>query len=62
MPDVEIWNAIFDLVARTSTIDITPPTAFKTAIFDIPLRSSSASQRGIEQTHNEVDQRILENS
>ncbi|OBT82162.1 hypothetical protein VE02_10023 [Pseudogymnoascus sp. 03VT05] len=30
------------------------------AAFDTPLRSSSASQRGIEQTHDEVDQRILE--
>ncbi|PQE24982.1 serine threonine- kinase Sgk2 protein [Rutstroemia sp. NJR-2017a BVV2] len=60
VPDVEIWNAVFDLVARTSTNDITPPTAFENAIFDTPLRSSSASQRGTEQTHDEVDQRILE--
>ncbi|KFY91421.1 hypothetical protein V500_04682, partial [Pseudogymnoascus sp. VKM F-4518 (FW-2643)] len=30
------------------------------AAFDTPLRSSSASQRGIEQTHDEVDHRILE--
>src|SRR6266542_1742292 len=28
--------------------------------FDTPLRSSSASQSGIEQTHDEVDPRILE--
>ncbi|KAJ8065090.1 hypothetical protein OCU04_005803 [Sclerotinia nivalis] len=46
--DVEIWNAVFDLVARTSTNDITPPTAFEKAVLDTPLRSSSASQRGIE--------------
>ena len=30
------------------------------AVFDTPLRSSSASQRGIEQTPGEVDQRLLE--
>ncbi|KAG9245612.1 hypothetical protein BJ878DRAFT_533795 [Calycina marina] len=53
-----IWHAVFELVARTNPI--TPPTAFENAVFDTPLRSSSASQRGIEQTHDEVDQRILE--
>lgn len=45
---------MFELVARTNPF--TPPTA----VFDTPLRSSSASQRGIEHTHDEVDQRILE--
>jgi hypothetical protein len=60
VPDVEIWNAVFDLVARTSLNEITPPTAFEKAVFDTPLRPSSASQRGVEQTHDEVDQRILE--
>jgi hypothetical protein len=59
-PDVEIWSAVFDLVAHTSSKPITPPTALEKAVFDTPLRSSSASQRGIEQTHDEVDQRILE--
>jgi hypothetical protein len=49
---------VFELVARTNPS--TPPTAFENAVFDTPLRSSSASQRGIEQTHEEVDQRILE--
>jgi hypothetical protein len=56
--DADIWHAVFELVARTNPI--TPPTAFEKAVFDTPLRSSSASQRGIEQTHDEVDQRILE--
>ena len=59
-PDVEIWSAVFDLVAHTSPKTITPPTAFEKAVFDTPLRSSSASQRGVEQTHDEVDQRIVE--
>lgn len=56
--DADIWHTVFELVARTNPI--TPPTAFEKAVFDTPLQSSSASQRGIEQTHNEVDQRILE--
>lgn len=56
--DADIWLAIFKLVARTTPV--TPPTAFEKAVFDTPLRSSLASQRGIEQTHDEVDQRILE--
>ena len=56
--DVDIWQAVFELVARTNPA--TPPTACEKILSDTPLRSSSASQRGIEQTHNEVDQRILE--
>jgi hypothetical protein len=59
-PDVEIWRAVLDLIALASPKQLTPPTAFEKAVFDTPLRSSSASQRGIEQTHDEVDQRILE--
>ncbi|KAG9240328.1 hypothetical protein BJ878DRAFT_571127 [Calycina marina] len=59
-PDVEIWRAVFNLIALTSPKQLTPPTAFENAVFDTPLRSSSASQKGIEQTHDEVDRRILE--
>ncbi|KFZ07483.1 hypothetical protein V502_09860, partial [Pseudogymnoascus sp. VKM F-4520 (FW-2644)] len=49
-PDLEIWSAVVELVALTSPKQLTPPTAFEKAAFDTPLRSSSASQRGIEQT------------
>lgn len=56
--DADIWHAVFELVARTNPA--TPLTAFEKAVFDTPLRSSSASQRGLEQTYDEVDQRILE--
>ncbi|KAG9230390.1 hypothetical protein BJ875DRAFT_487995 [Amylocarpus encephaloides] len=56
--DADIWRTVFELIARTNSP--TPPTAFEKAVFDTPLRSSSASQRGIEQTHDEVDQRIVE--
>ncbi|KAH7306159.1 hypothetical protein BKA65DRAFT_485858 [Rhexocercosporidium sp. MPI-PUGE-AT-0058] len=59
-PDVDIWSAMFGLVAGTQPRAIAPPTAFEKAVFDTPLRSSSASQRGIKQTHDEIDQRILE--
>jgi len=51
---------VFELIALITPKQSTPPTAFEKAVFDTPLRSSSASQRGIEQTHDEVDQRILE--
>ena len=44
--DVDIWQAVFELVARTNPA--TPPTACEKILFDTPLRSSSASQRGIE--------------
>ncbi len=60
MPDIDIWSAVFELVSTTSPKPTVPPTTFEKADFDRPLRSSSASQRGIEQTHDEVDQRILE--
>jgi hypothetical protein len=56
--DAGIWHAVFELVARANPA--TPPIAFEKAVFDTPLRSSSASQRGIEQTYDEVDQRIIE--
>jgi hypothetical protein len=56
--NTEFWSLVFDLVSWVKTT--TPPTAFEKAVFDTPPRSSSASQRGIEQTHDEVDQRILE--
>lgn len=63
-PDLDIWNAVKDLVTQTTPLHsskvITPPIAFEKAVFDTPLQSSSASQGGIEQTHYEVDQRILE--
>ncbi|KAJ8067034.1 hypothetical protein OCU04_004414 [Sclerotinia nivalis] len=59
-PDVEIWGAVFDLIATTSSVQLTPPTTFEKAVLNTPLRSGSASQRGVEQTHEEVDQRILE--
>jgi hypothetical protein len=59
-PGEGIYSAVSDLVSHASPKPITPSTTFEKAVFDTPLRSSSASQRGLEQTHDEVDQRILE--
>ncbi|KAH8585983.1 hypothetical protein B0O99DRAFT_695910 [Bisporella sp. PMI_857] len=60
--DALIWDQVYNAVTEslTSPKQLTPPTAFEKAVFDTPFRSSSASQRWIEQTHDEVDQRILE--
>lgn len=59
-PDAEIWLAVFDLIALTSPKQLTPPNPCEKAVFDTPLRPSSACQSGTEQTHDEVDQRIFE--
>ncbi|KAG9248789.1 hypothetical protein BJ878DRAFT_579890 [Calycina marina] len=46
-PDLEIWRRVFDLIALTSPKQLTMPTAFEKAIFETPLRSSSASRGGL---------------
>ncbi|PMD49861.1 uncharacterized protein K444DRAFT_284673 [Hyaloscypha bicolor E] len=56
--NTDIWHTIFELIIRTNSP--IPPTAFEKAVFDMLLRSSSASQRRIKQIYNEVNQRILE--
>jgi hypothetical protein len=48
---------MFKLIMQTNSP--TPPAAFEKAVFDTPLRSSSAFQRGIKQIYNKVNQRIL---
>jgi hypothetical protein len=66
LESLSVWS--FSREGETSRIgpegrkyeDPTPTTAFENAVFDAPLPSSSASQRGIQQTHEEVDQRIVE--
>lgn len=54
--DVDIWDAVYEFVARSNAG--TPPIALERTLLDTPLRSSSASQGGIEQTHNHVDQQL----
>jgi hypothetical protein len=54
-PDKDIWSAVFTLVAPGAT----PPIISNRAALDTPLKSTSSSQQGTEQTH-EIDQRILQ--
>ncbi|KAL8897148.1 MAG: hypothetical protein Q9207_007359 [Kuettlingeria erythrocarpa] len=53
-PDVDIWNAVFDLII------ITPPTSLPVSFDGTPITISSASQQGGEQTQKLVDARIFE--
>ncbi|KFY02814.1 hypothetical protein V490_00391, partial [Pseudogymnoascus sp. VKM F-3557] len=64
-----IWDKAYAAVTKSTPLpflnqtprsNATSSIVKSSAAFDTPLRSSSASQRGIEQTHDEVDQRILE--
>jgi hypothetical protein len=54
--DEDIWNAVFTLVALRAT----PPTISNKAALDTPLKSTSSSEQGNEQTHDEIDPRILQ--
>jgi hypothetical protein len=56
-PDWNIWNAVFALVTKPRA---TPPTVFNKSIPDTPLKSTSGSQQGSEQFHDDIDPRILE--
>ena len=54
--DEDIWSAVSALVAARAT----PPTVFNVAALDTPLKSTTSSQQGSEQTHDEIDPRILQ--
>jgi hypothetical protein len=49
-------GAVFTLVARRAT----PSAVFNKAAFETPLKSTSSSQQGDEQIHDEIDPRILQ--
>src|SRR2546423_10975152 len=53
--DVVIWKAVFALVESRAT-----PATRILANVDTPYKSTSSSQQGSEQTHDEVDPRILQ--
>ncbi|KAI9770965.1 MAG: hypothetical protein M1840_002669 [Geoglossum simile] len=55
--DSDIWNAVFALVTKPRA---TPPTVFNKSILSTPLKSTSSSQQGGEQFHDDIDPRILE--
>ncbi|KAI9780023.1 MAG: hypothetical protein M1816_003194 [Peltula sp. TS41687] len=54
--DEDIWKAVISLVSQQAT----PPTLDQRFPRDTPLRSTSSSQQGSEQTHDEIDLRILQ--
>ncbi|KAI9858847.1 MAG: hypothetical protein M1824_004012 [Vezdaea acicularis] len=55
--DEAVWKAVFDLIAPTPS---TPPQGIDSGYHDTPIKHSSASQQGNEQTHALVDPRIFE--
>jgi hypothetical protein len=54
--DEDIWTAVISLVSLRAT----PPSISNKAALDTPLKSTSSSQQGSEQIHDEIDQRILQ--
>jgi len=57
-PDVDIWNAVFDLIITVSRT--TPPTSVPVSFDGTPITHSSSSQQGGEQTQKMVEGRIFE--
>ncbi|KAF1997507.1 hypothetical protein P154DRAFT_524707 [Amniculicola lignicola CBS 123094] len=55
-PDQKIWDAVIALV----TLKATPPILSSALLLDTPLKSTSSSQRANEQTHDDIDERILQ--
>lgn len=55
--DEEICTALFALLASYTT---DPPTVFSKVPLDTPLKSTSSSQHADEQTHDDIDERILQ--
>ncbi|KAF2787657.1 hypothetical protein K505DRAFT_379435 [Melanomma pulvis-pyrius CBS 109.77] len=55
-PDQNIWDAVIALV----TLKTTPPSLPSALSLDTPLKSTSSSQRANEQTHDDMDERILQ--
>ena len=56
-PDVDIWDAVFDLITVSR---ITPPTSIPLSYDSTPIKHSSASQQGSEQTRELVEGRIFD--
>lgn len=54
--DEDIWTTVISLVSLRAT----PPTIVNKAPLNTPLKSTSSSQQGSEQTHDEINPRILQ--
>ncbi|KAI9863684.1 MAG: hypothetical protein M1813_003707 [Trichoglossum hirsutum] len=57
-PSREIWDAVQDLIAEPGPV--TPTTIPGGGTFDTPLKSTANSQQDDEQTHRDLDNRILQ--
>ncbi|EEH33097.1 hypothetical protein PAAG_04150 [Paracoccidioides lutzii Pb01] len=56
--DVDIWKAVLDLIATVSRA--TPPASIPPTSLGTPIKSTSSSQKGSEQTRELVNPRIFE--
>jgi serine/threonine protein kinase len=54
-PDESIWDEVYGAVTKSN-----PPTILDKRFTDTPCKSNSASQRGKEQKHSQLDPRILQ--
>lgn len=55
--DQDICEALFTILKGPI---LTPPTPFDVRLFDTPFKSTSSSQRGNEQIHDYIDERIMQ--
>ncbi|KAL1973894.1 hypothetical protein VTN31DRAFT_5454 [Thermomyces dupontii] len=57
--DVDIWSAVFDLIAKGSRV--TPlPTSAQNVVDNTPVKASSGSLQGSEQTRDQVGLRVFQ--
>ena len=56
-PDVDIWNAVFDLINTLARV--TPPTSLPPTFDGTPITRSSASLEGSEQTRKNTDDELF---
>ncbi|KAN0071182.1 hypothetical protein V8E54_010613 [Elaphomyces granulatus] len=62
-PDIDIWNAVFDLIiniSRSTPPSTVPPSTIPPSFDSTPITISSASQQGGEQTRDVVEQKVFE--
>ena len=57
VPDVDIWNAVFDLI--TSIFRTTPPTSIPVSFDGTPITKSSSSFQGSEQTRRIIESEMF---